>query len=495
MRRRLAIGLMMFIVLFGAMGAVSTGVIAEGTRWEMAWRVYDSGQPGPTVLVVGGVHGNEPAGASAAGQIQHWPVKRGRLIVVPRANGPGLAAGTRFLPGVSLKTRDLNRDFQKTDSLEGKDGPIGEPAIALWKFVSGHKPDWLIDLHEGTDFHQINGKSVGSSIIDVHSKATDAAVPLMLKAVNAAVSEPKKKFVRLRYPVDGSLARAAHERLGAHAMICETTSKNQPRSQRARQHRLMMHALLTHLKMAQAGPHVLVGKENFRVAIYDAGGVGGNGPRNVDRVLAGHALVRRVGAADVRDGVLEQFHLAVFPGGSGSKQANALAPAGRKAVQNFVRDGGGFAGICAGSYLAAANYEWSLGISNHKTFCKSIDIPKVGRKSMWYRGPSATVQMELTEAGRKILGDKKGAFDVRYHNGPIMSPMGKVGLGAFKPLAHFRSEVSRYESQKGTMTGTPAIIAGQYGKGRVLCISPHPESSAALHAMVRRGLFWAGGKK
>jgi len=492
MQRRLAIGLMMFTVLFGAMGAVSTGVIAKGSRWEMAWRVYESGKPGPTVLVVGGVHGNEPAGASAAGQIQHWPVKYGRLIVVPRANGPGLKAGTRFLPGVSLKTRDLNRDFQKTDSDKG---PIGDPAQALWKFVSGHKPDWLIDLHEGTDFHQINGKSVGSSIIDVHSKASDVAVPLMLKAVNAAVSEPKKKFVRLRYPVDGSLARAAHERLGAHAMICETTSKDQPRSQRARQHRLMMHALLVHLKMAQMGPHVLVGKENFRVAIYDAGGVGGSGPRNVDRVLAGHAVVRRVGAADVRDGVLKQFHLAVFPGGSGSKQANALAPVGRKAVQDFVRNGGGFAGICAGSYLAASNYEWSLGLSNHKTFCKSVDIPEVGRKSMWYRGPSATVQMELTDAGREILGNKKGAFDVRYHNGPIMSPMGKEGLGAFRALAHFRSEVSRYKPQKGTMVGTPAIITGKYGKGRVLCISPHPESSVALHEMVRRGLFWAGDKK
>ena len=492
MRRRLAIGVMMLTALFGAMGAVSTGVIAKGSRWEMAWHVYESGQPGPTVLVVGGVHGNEPAGASAAGQIQHWPVKRGRLIVVPRANGPGLKDGTRFLPGMSLKTRDLNRDFQKTDS---KDGPIGEPAQALWEFVSGHKPDWLIDLHEGTDFHQINGKSVGSSIIDVHSKASDVAVPLMLKAVNAAVSEPKKKFVRLRYPVDGSLARAAHERLGAHAMICETTSKDQPRSQRARQHRLMMHALLVHLKMAQMGPHVLVGKENFRVAIYDAGGVGGSGPRNVDRVLAGHALVRRVGAADVRDGVLKQFHLAVFPGGSGSKQANALAPVGRKAVQDFVRNGGGFAGICAGSYLAASNYEWSLGLSNHKTFCKSVDIPEVGRKSMWYRGPSATVQMELTDAGRKVLGDKNGVFDVRYHNGPIMSPMGKEGLGAFRALAHFRSEVSRYKPQKGTMVGTPAIIAAEYGKGRVLCISPHPESSVALHEMVRRGLFWAGNKK
>ncbi len=485
---------MMFLMLHAVLGlgaAVTTGVIAEGTRWAMAWRMHESGQPGPTVLVVGGIHGNEPAGASAAAQIQFWPVKRGRLIVVPRANGPGLENGTRFLPGVSLKTRDLNRNFQKTDS---KDGPIGEPARALWQFISGHKPDWLLDLHEGSDFHQINPKSVGSSIIDVHSKATDAAVPLMLRAVNAEVSEPKKKLVRLRYPVDGSLARAAHERLGAHTMICETTSKDQPRSRRARQHRLMVHALLTHLKMAQAGPHMMTGKTGFRVAIYDAGGTGGSGVRNVSAVLAGHAVVRRVGAADVRDGVLGQFKLAVFPGGSGSRQAKALAPAGRKAVQEFVRDGGGFVGICAGSYLAASNYEWSLGLSNHQTFSKTIDLPKLGRKSMWYRGPSATVQMELTEAGRKILGNQKGVFDVRYHNGPIMSPMKKLGLGPFNPLAHFRSEVSRYEPQKGTMINTPAIIAGEYGNGRVLCISPHPESTKALHVMVRRGFFWAGKK-
>ena len=33
--------------------------------------------------------------------------------------------------------------------------------------------------------------------------------------------------------------------------------------------------------------------------------------------------------------------------------------------------------------------------------------------------------MELTDAGRKVLGDRNGVFDVRYHNGPIMSPMGK----------------------------------------------------------------------
>ena len=351
-------------------------------------------------------------------------------------------------------------------------------------------------MHEGTDFHQINSKSVGSSIIDAKGKAANAAVPKMLAAVNATIADPKKKLVRLRYPVDGSLARAAHERLGAAAMILETTTKSQPLSLRARQHRLMVHALLTHLKMAGGQSNVPLPAESkeLRIAVYDAGGVGGNGPRNLDRILRGMpaATARRMGAEDIRAGVLAQFDVVIFPGGSGSKQAATLDAKGRAAVQAFVKNGGGYLGICAGSYLAAANYSWSLGISNHKTFCETIELPKIGRKSMWYRGPSATVKMELTEAGRAILGAKSGVFEVRYQNGPIMSPMGVKGLGTFRTLANFRSEVSRYEPQKGTMVNTPAIIAGKLGKGRVLSISPHPESSTALHSLVANGIRWTG---
>ena len=258
----------------------------------------------------------------------------------------------------------------------------------------------------------------------------------------------------------------------------------------------MVHALLTHLQMVDSTSQVMLPAktEALRVAVYDAGGVGSNGPRELDRVLRGMpaTMARRVGAEDIRNGVLTQFDVAIFPGGSGSKQAAALDARGRKAVQAFVQRGGGYVGICAGSYLAAANYSWSLGISNHKTFCETIDLPNIGRKSMWYRGPTATVKMELTAEGREILGDRKGVFEVRYHNGPIMSPMGVKGLEAFRPLAIFRSEVARYDPQKGTMVNTPAIIAGEYGKGRVLSISPHPESSAKLHALVANGIRWAG---
>jgi hypothetical protein len=73
--------------------------------------------------------------------------------------------------------------------------------------------------------------------------------------------------------------------------------------------------------------------------------------------------------------------------------------------------------------------------------------------------------------------------------------MGVKGLGAFRTLANFRSEVSKYEPQKGTMVNTPAIIAGEFGKGRVLCISPHPESSKALHALVQNAIRWTARRE
>ena len=320
---------------------------------------------------------------------------------------------------------------------------------------------------EGNDFHQLNSDSVGTSIIDTKGNLANEVVPKMLKAVNATITDPKKKFVRLRYPVDGSIARAAHERIGANSMILETTKKNQPISTRTRQHRLMVHVLLSHLGMVEKNSvHVLVPKKSkeLKIAVYDAGGVGGTGPNSLDKVFAETKThLRRVGAVDIRSSTLSQFDLVIFPGGSGSKQAAALRSDGRQIVKKFIEGGGGYVGICAGAYLAASNYEWSLGISNHKTFCKTINLPEIGPKSMWYRGPSAPVKMELTEEGKVILGSIKGSFEVRYHNGPIMSFMGKDELGPFRNLATFRSEVSKYKPQQGTMVNSPAIIAGEFG--------------------------------
>ena len=66
----------------------SSGLIAEKTEWENPYYLVDSPVDGPTLLITAGLHGNEPAGSRAAEQIRHWPIRRGRLVVVPHVNAP-----------------------------------------------------------------------------------------------------------------------------------------------------------------------------------------------------------------------------------------------------------------------------------------------------------------------------------------------------------------------------------------------------------------------
>src|SRR5581483_3304849 len=77
------------------------GLVAKGTKAETPWYVIDSGKPGPTVFISGGVHGDEAAGAAAATGILKWQVTKGKLIVLPRANVVALAAHKRNTPGLS----------------------------------------------------------------------------------------------------------------------------------------------------------------------------------------------------------------------------------------------------------------------------------------------------------------------------------------------------------------------------------------------------------
>jgi len=243
--RRLFIAAMLAAVSVGPAYAGQTlGVLAEGTRWQTPYYVIDSNKPGPTVMIVGGVHGNELAGARAAEIIRHWPIVRGKLLVVPRANVPALLADKRCDANEPSETRDLNRNFPFKGGL---DTPRGAAAEAIWQLAARTKPDWLVDLHEGIDFRKTS-KSTGGSIIRTNSDEVRKVSQIMLDAVNATIDDQNQKHVMLMPPIKGSLARAANEGLAAKAMILETCRKDRL-DVRIWQHRLMIHALLTDLKM------------------------------------------------------------------------------------------------------------------------------------------------------------------------------------------------------------------------------------------------------
>jgi len=459
------------------------GVLAEGTRWATPYYVVDSGKAGPTVLITGGVHGNEPAGAAAADQIRHWPLAKGRLLLIPRCNVPGLEANSRRMPGGAEAVADLNRNFPRTGEANAAQGPA---AKVLWTFIQKHRPDYTLDLHEGYGFRSAGSKSVGSSIIRIPHPETEGLQDRMLEAVNA--SNPEHVFARLRGGANGSLARACGERLGAKAFICETTYKAQPLARRVRQHRIMVHALLDALGMSTSGPDTLLpprrAAEPVRVALYEGTGTGASKThvRHAIRAAENDRIVS-IGEAEVRAEVLRQFDVLFVPGGSGSKEARAMTPEGREAVRDFVRRGGGYVGVCAGAYLASSHYTWSLGI---------LDAVVLDTKH-WRRG-KGTVQIELTDEGRRLLDHEPGPFDIHYANGPLLAPGKREDLPDFRTLAHFRSDMAQHEAPEGVMPGTVAIACARFGEGRVIVFSPHAEKTGGLEAFVQRAVQWAGRK-
>jgi N-alpha-acetyl-L-2,4-diaminobutyrate deacetylase len=100
--------------------------------------------PGPAVLVVAGVHGDEYEGPSAIAQVASWlspQSMRGTVCLIPVANPFAFAAGTRTSPvdGVNLA-----RVFP------GKEEGTPTERLAHYLFHEfASRADYLIDLHSG----------------------------------------------------------------------------------------------------------------------------------------------------------------------------------------------------------------------------------------------------------------------------------------------------------------------------------------------------------
>jgi glutamine amidotransferase-like uncharacterized protein len=206
-----------------------------------------------------------------------------------------------------------------------------------------------------------------------------------------------------------------------------------------------------------------------------------------------HCKCELVTPDEIRAGALNRFDVVLFPGGQSSKQATELGVEGIRIVRGFVENGGGYIGVCAGGILACAASDWSLGLVNAKTLSDKREIPGpdgIMAVDMGKRH-SGIVQIELTEAGRKVFGDLPGLLDTLFALGPVFLPAGRTDLREYVSLAHYRSEIWLHESQRGTMVDTPAILAARFGRGHVIVFGSHPEvnNTPSLQSMLARAVL------
>ena len=187
--------------------------------------------------------------------------------------------------------------------------------------------------------------------------------------------------------------------------------------------------------------------------------------------------VTKLTADDIRTGKLSEVDLLIQPGGSGGGQGRHLGESGREAIREFVHDGGGFIGICGGAYLASAHYKWSLNI---------LDAKVLDTKH-WARG-HGDVKIGITEAGMAWLNTQDPQLTIKYWQGPLLAPANRPEIEDYEAVAVFDTEIAKNGAPKGVMLGTTAIAKGQFGKGRVVCFSPHPELTESLEHLIEHAI-------
>jgi hypothetical protein len=101
-------------------------------------------EPGPTVLIFAGIHGDESAGYLAADRYVGLKLVKGDLIIVPRLNLYAILTGKR----TGLSGGDLNRKFQPSEENEDPDDKIVDLAKSLMD-----RADLILNLHQGYGFY------------------------------------------------------------------------------------------------------------------------------------------------------------------------------------------------------------------------------------------------------------------------------------------------------------------------------------------------------
>jgi hypothetical protein len=117
-------------------------VYFPNTAYELnVYKIYGK-KPGKTLMLIGGIQGNEPGGFLSADLYADMSLMRGNLIVVPRANFYSILLNHRGPHG------DMNRKFAanpKTMSMDDKIVSILKQLIA--------ESDYLLNLHDGSGYY------------------------------------------------------------------------------------------------------------------------------------------------------------------------------------------------------------------------------------------------------------------------------------------------------------------------------------------------------
>ncbi|RPJ20131.1 MAG: hypothetical protein EHM26_06115, partial [Desulfobacteraceae bacterium] len=117
-------------------------VYFPNTAYELNIYKIKGKKPGKTLMLIGGIQGNEPGGFLSADLYADMRLEKGNLIVVPRANFYSIITNQRGPNG------DMNRKF----NLEDNSSTMEDQIVSILKKLI-NESDYLLNLHDGAGYY------------------------------------------------------------------------------------------------------------------------------------------------------------------------------------------------------------------------------------------------------------------------------------------------------------------------------------------------------
>jgi hypothetical protein len=133
-----------FAILLGCL-FVFAGPASANRHIDFSLHKLEGNRPGNTLLVVGGIQGDEPGGFNAASLlVTHYRIKKGNVWVVPNLNFISIIKRSRGVYG------DLNRKFATI----GDSDPEFDTISRIKAIMLDDQVDLVLNLHDGSGFYR-----------------------------------------------------------------------------------------------------------------------------------------------------------------------------------------------------------------------------------------------------------------------------------------------------------------------------------------------------
>lgn len=201
----------------------------------------------------------------------------------------------------------------------------------------------------------------------------------------------------------------------------------------------------------------------LKVSIYVGEGAKGIGCVEWCRLVneCPQMRMKLVDGKDVAAGALEGEDVVVMPGGDSKGEFTSLTEEGVKKFKEFILNGGGYVGTCAGC---------SILLNEEDRRLKIVPYKRLGSTKL------LNGDFKITKAGAEALGIAEEPRRIRYSGGPIIKKTDtEVPNAKFEVFGTYAFEASTNGRANPEMYGAPGILGGTYGKGKVFTTVAHPE--------------------